>query len=288
MTWGVGKDFFESSVNVKGRNEVGAAITRFIFGITKKRQANLTEGVTEGVTEGTGQSFTYRLPFLSAAVDKNLSRYYNVYMKKSTTGNRQAQKYEMLSDFFQGTNGYARSNELKDQGFHQRDIKWMTKDGTLLKIKNGLFRYAQTPLVSNQGFIDISLSVPNGVICLLSALSYYELTTFNPSFISVALVRNTWPPQVEYPPVEFFYFSKKLFESGIDRVKIGGSYVRIYCPEKTVCDCFRLRHKLGLDIAREGLMEYLKMKNRNIEKLLKYAEICRVKSVITPWLQALV
>lgn len=136
--------------------------------------------------------------------------------------------------------------------------------------------------------MDISLSIPDGVICLLSALSYYELTTFNPTFISVALARNTWAPKIKYPPVEFFYFSKKQFEAGIDEVKIDNFNIRIYCPEKTVCDCFRLRNKLGLDIAKEGLTVYLKMKDRNLEKLLKYAEICRVKQLILTWLNALV
>ena len=161
-------------------------------------------------------------------------------------------------------------------------------DGLLIKIKNGLYRYAEIPLISNQSFIDISLSVPDGVICLLSALSYYELTTFNPTFISVAIPRNTWKPKIEYPPVEFFYFSEKQFEAGIDKVKIGHFKARIYCPEKTICDCFRHRNKLGVDIAKEGLTEYLRKKDRNLEKLLNYAKICRVKQLIQTWLNALI
>jgi hypothetical protein len=104
--------------------------------------------------------------------------------------------------------------------------------------------------------VDVSLSIPDGVICLLSALAFYELTTFNPTFISVALPRGTWKPKIEYPPVE--------------------------------CDCFRYRNKIGLDIAREGLIEYLKKKERSLEKLLQYAEICRVKSLIQSWLNALI
>ncbi|MCP5102794.1 MAG: Abortive infection protein AbiEi [bacterium] len=209
-------------------------------------------------------------------------------MKKTTVAILKHQKYEKLTEFFQGKKSYARTKDLRNSGFHQRDIKLMVDDGHLIKVKNGLFRHSDTPLISNQGFIDISFAVPDGVICLLSALSYYELTTFNPTFISIALSRNAWKPQIEYPPVEFFYFSEKQFEAGIVEVKIDNFNVRIYCPEKTVCDCFRLRHKLGLDIAKEGLTEYLKKKNRDLEKLLKYAEVCRVKQLIETWLNALV
>lgn len=208
-------------------------------------------------------------------------------MKKSSIDVKVEKEREISKIFLQG-NGYARTNDLVKKGIHQRDIKTALQDGLLIKIKNGLFRYTEIPLISNQGFVDVSLSVPDGVICLLSALSYYELTTFNPTFISVAIPRNAWKSKIEYPPVEFFYFSKKQFEAGIDVTEIGDFNVRIYSPEKTVCDCFRHRNRLGLDMAKEGLTEYMKRKNRNLEKLLKYAEICRVKQLIETWLNALI
>lgn len=208
-------------------------------------------------------------------------------MKKSSIDVK-VEKEREISEIFLQRNGYARTNDLIERGIHQRDIKMALVDGLLIKIKNGLFRYTGIPLISNQGFVDVSLSVPKGVICLLSALSYYELTTFNPTFISVAIPRDTWKPKIEYPPVEFFYFSKRQFEAGIDEVNIGDFNVRIYSPEKTVCDCFRHRNKLGLDSAKEGLTEYLKRKDRNLEKLLKYAEICQVKQLIQTWLNALI
>ena len=155
-------------------------------------------------------------------------------------------------------------------------------------MKNGLYKLTDIPVISNQSFIDLARAVPEGVICLLSALSYYELTTFNPSIISMAIYRKSWRPKIEYPPVEFYYFSTKQFEAGINEIKIKAHKVRIYCPEKTICDCFRYRNKLGLDIAKEGLSEYLKQKDRNLEKLFEYAEICRVKPLLQTWLNAMI
>jgi len=76
--------------------------------------------------------------------------------------------------------------------------------------------------------------------------------------------------------------------STFNEVKIANFNVRKYCPEKTICDCFRYRNKLGLDIAREGLSEYLKRNDRSLEKLLEYAGICRVKPVMNTWLDALI
>jgi predicted transcriptional regulator of viral defense system len=184
--------------------------------------------------------------------------------------------------------GFAETRELLAAGIHQRDIKRMRDEGQIIRLRKGLYRPADIPLVSNQGFVDLAHAAPEGVICLLSALSYYDLTTHNPSIIAMAIRRGSREPRIEHPPVEFYRFSKEQFEAGVNQVKIGESRVRIYYPEKTICDCFRYRGKLGLDIAKEGLAEYLKRRNRNLEKLLEYADICRVKPLLKTWLDALV
>ena len=197
-------------------------------------------------------------------------------------------RYKAIIGFFKGRRGYATMKDIIAEKIHTREIKKLFNEGVIVKVKNGLYRLTEIPVVSSQSFIDLSLAVPNGVISLLSALSYYELTTFQSSIISMAIHRKSWRPKIEYPPVEFYYFSTKQFEAGIDEIKINGYKVRIYCPEKTLADCFRYRNKIGFDVVKEGLSEYLKLKSRDIEKLLKYAEICRVKKLMQTWLNLLV
>lgn len=202
--------------------------------------------------------------------------------------NRNRPKYKKVLEIFKERRGYGTTKELVAGKVHTRDVKKLLDEGIINKVKNGVYRLSEIPVVSNQSFIDLSYSIPNGVICLMSALSYYELTTFQPTVISVAVNRKSRRPKIEYPPVEFYYFSTKQFEAGIDEMKIGGHKVRIYCLEKTLADCFRYRNKLGIDVVKEGLSEYLKLKSRDIEKLLKYAEICRVKKLMQTWLNLLV
>ena len=184
--------------------------------------------------------------------------------------------------------GYVTFGEMKKMGFHPRDIAGMVKSGDILVIKRGLYKNPNVDQGAYQGFFDLAIAEPRGVICLLSALSYYELTTFNPSIISMALPRHVRFPKVFYPPVEFYYFSDTQFESGREEVKAKGIIFKIYCREKTICDCFRYRNKIGLDAAKEGLTRYLKLKNRNIEKLLQFAQVCRVRPLVETWLNALV
>ncbi|MFO7929321.1 MAG: type IV toxin-antitoxin system AbiEi family antitoxin domain-containing protein [Candidatus Humimicrobiaceae bacterium] len=197
-------------------------------------------------------------------------------------------KERKIKKVFKEHDGFARTRDILAAGIHSRDIKRIKDEGKIIRVKRGLYRLSEIPLISNQGFIDLARSVPDGVICLLSALSFYELTTFNPSVISMALCRGKRRPKIEYPPVEFYYFSTKQFKVGIDKVNIKNHNIKIYCPEKTICDCFRYRSKLGIDIAKEALSNYLKKKDRDLESLLKYAEICRVKSIMEIWIKAMI
>lgn len=189
--------------------------------------------------------------------------------------------------FKKGT-AYVTFGEMKKKGIHPRNIARMVKSGDLLAIKRGLYKNPKIDQGANQGLLDLSVAEPRGVICLLSALSYYELTTFNPSVISMALPRDVRFPKILYPPVEFYHLSEEQFKAGIEEVNLKGIALRIYSREKTICDCFRYRNKIGLDAAKEGLAEYLKLKSRNIEKLLQLAQICRVRPLVETWLKAMV
>ena len=197
-------------------------------------------------------------------------------------------KDERMYEVFKTHKGFARTKDILAAGVHTRNIKRARGKGQVIQVKRGFYRLAEIPLISNQGFVDLARAVPGGIICLLSALSYYELTTFNPSVIAMAICRGSRKPKINYPPVEFYHFSKKQFEAGINKIKVKGHEIRIYNREKTICDCFRYRNKLGLDIAKEGLSEYLKRKDRDLEKLLEYAEICRIKPLLQTWLNAMI
>ena len=197
-------------------------------------------------------------------------------------------KEKRIDPIFRTPHGFARTKALLEGGIHPRQIKRLAEEGQLIRVKRGLYRLAEVPLISHQGFVDLACAVPDGVICLLSALSYFDMTTFNPSVISMAIRRGKRLPPIQYPPVEFYSFSPKPFEAGIEEIQMGSMVVRMYCPEKTICDCFRYRNKLGLDIAKEGLTEYLKRKDRHLEKLMEYAAICRVKPILQTWLFAMI
>jgi len=193
-----------------------------------------------------------------------------------------------IIEIFNQHYGYAYLKELKAQGVHTDTIRKMLIDGKIEKIKPGLYRLTNSPMMSHQGFVDACMAIPKAVICLHSALSYYGLTTAVPAVVMVALPREAKAPRLEYPPIKVFYFSRSNYKEGIELVHTETGDFRIYNMEKTIVDCFRYRKRLGEDVAVEGLKAYLRRKDANINKLLSFARKGRMFGIIRPYVEALV
>jgi len=195
---------------------------------------------------------------------------------------------DAIVKIFRANKGYARMSELKNAHIHTRNIARAVNEGTIEKVKPGLYKLVNYPWDEHGGFADVCNSNKKAVICLLSAADYHQLTTFNPSEIFVAVPNNTDKFILQYPPIKVYYFGDNYYEPGIETLETKSGTVRMYNKEKTIGDLFRYMNKLGEDIAVESLKEYLKnRKGRNISKLLEYSEICGVKKKIEPMAKAL-
>lgn len=196
-------------------------------------------------------------------------------------------KRDKIIDVFRRNGGFLRPKDLRKEGYDPRWVYRLLEEAIIEKVHWGLYKLREMPSTNYSGFAEIARAIPAGIICLRSALAYYEFTTYNPSIIDVAIKRDSRPVDISYPPVKVWEFSLKFFDIGKTYIRIAETDVAMFDKEKTICDCFRFRNKIGIDIAKEGLQEYLKLKDRDIPKLLKYAEICRVKAVMRPYLDAM-
>lgn len=195
---------------------------------------------------------------------------------------------EKIIKIFAKNNGYARMMELRTSGVQTRDIAKAIENGIIEKIKPGLYKLVNYEHDEHESFVEVCHANKRAVICMLSAASYYELTTFNPSEIYVAVPNNTDKFELKYPPIKLYYFADTYYLPGIETLKTKSGIVRIYNKEKTIGDLFRYINKIGDDIAVESLKTYLQnRKGRSIPKLIEYAEICGVKKKIEPMIKAI-
>ena len=178
--------------------------------------------------------------------------------------------------------------ELKAAGFSHYKINQMVDDGTLLKLNKKY--YENTNYQGEESdFYYVSAYAPKGVVCLMSAASYYNLTTYRPDSIDVAIQRkskvSTMP---DWPTLSVYYYADDRFEIGVKTIRDGKNQFKIYDIEKTVVDIVFFREKVGIEETKEILVNYLRRKDRNLNRLLRYAEMLKCGDIMKTYLEVLV
>ena len=195
--------------------------------------------------------------------------------------------FEKEKRAFSRSGGLLRTGAALRAGIHPRTLYDMRDEGVVEELSRGLYRLADLPPLSSPDLVTVALKIPTGVICLISALAYHEITTQIPHEVQIALSRGTEPPRLKHPPLRMFWFTGRSFTDGIETHKVDGIRLRVYSPEKTLADCFKYRNKLGLDTVLEALRLYGSRKRPNVDDLMKFARVCRVEKVMRPYLEAL-
>src|SRR5512145_2809172 len=188
---------------------------------------------------------------------------------------------------FQKHKGAMRSSEVFAEGIQARTLYQMRDDGLLVQEGRGLYRLADRQVWSDPDLAIISLRIPKGVICLISALYFHEITTQIPHQVQVALPKNSEKPRIYYPPTRFFWISPEAFEAGVEKHTVDNIEIKVYGVAKTVADCFKFRNKIGLEVALEALREGLRQQKCTSNEVLRFARIDRVERIILPYLEAL-
>jgi predicted transcriptional regulator of viral defense system len=194
--------------------------------------------------------------------------------------------FRQAKELFRRRGGILSTGEALRKGVHPRTLYAMRDAGVLVRLSRGLYRLADLPPLGNPDLVSVALKVSSGVVCLISALAYHELTTQIPHEVHVAIARGAEPPRLDHPPLRVFWFSGKAFTEGMESREVDGVPVRIYSPEKTLADCFKYRNKIGLDVAIEALRLYRDRRHVKVGELMRLARVCRVERVMRPYLEA--
>lgn len=178
--------------------------------------------------------------------------------------------------------------ELKDKGFSYYKINQMVEQGMLIKLNKKYYENVNFDGEESDFYYAYAF-VPEGVVCLLSAAAYYNLSTYRPEAIDVAIPRkakvSTLP---DWPELNVCYFTNDRFDTGIKTVEDGNNRFRIYDIEKTVVDVVFYREKVGIEETKEILINYLNRGDRDLNRLIRYAELLKCGDVMKKYLEVLV
>lgn len=181
-----------------------------------------------------------------------------------------------------------RPRDLAMQGVAPDYVRTLVRRGEVERLGRGLYRRLDTVIEANETVAAVCARVPDAIVCLLSALRFYEIGTQDPRRVWIAIPNKAWEPRITDLPVMIVRFSGQMLTYGVVTREIGGVPVRITSPSRTVVDCFRYRNKVGVDVALEALKDALSLRLATVDEIVRAADVCRIRNVIQPYLEAVV
>ncbi len=188
---------------------------------------------------------------------------------------------------FRQAGGVLRTAQVLQAGIHPRDLYALRDAGVLEVVSRGVYRLADMPPLAEPDFVTVATRIPKAVIAVVSALHFHGLTTEIPHEVSIALPKGTARPRLEWPPLRVYWFSGVMYSSGIEIHERDGVELQVYGAAKAVADCFRLRNRLGIEVAVDALRTGLTERVFTPAELLGEAKTCRVGAIVRPYLEAL-
>ncbi len=202
---------------------------------------------------------------------------------KSNNSNGSIQKATRI---FRKSGGTLRSAAVFRAGIHPRTLYAMRDSGALECVSRGIYRLADAPLISNPDLTVCAHKAPMAVVCLISALAFHGITTQIPHHVHIAIAPGARAPKHTHPPMMVYRFGGRSLTAGVEKHMIDGTPVRIFSAAKTVADCFKFRNRIGLDVAVEALRMHLRKRGKNVDQLIRFSEVNRVRRVMMPYIEA--
>ena len=181
-----------------------------------------------------------------------------------------------------------RPRDVEARGMARESLLRLYRQGILVRPARGVYALAESSVTEHHSLAVAAKLVPRGVVCLLSALRFHGLTTQDPHEVWIAIDYKAHKPSVASPALRVVRFSGPALVEGIAVHEIERVQGHVYGAAKTVADCFKYRHKIGIDVAIEALRDALRSKKAAVDEIHRFAKVCRVANVIQPYLESAV
>jgi len=179
------------------------------------------------------------------------------------------------------------ARELSAAGIPARTVSRLAAQGQVRRVGRGLYTGSGSSPSVHQSAIEVVKQAPKAVVCLLSALEIHGIGVQAPFEVWIALPAGTHAPKSTQAALRVTRLSGAAFTEGVETIVLDGAPVRVYNLAKTITDCFKLRNKVGLDVALEALREAWQQRKVTMDELWRYAKVNRMTNVMRPYLEAL-
>ena len=176
--------------------------------------------------------------------------------------------------------GIVRPRDIEAIGIPREYLLRVYRKGKLSRTGRETYTLPGAAVTERHSYAEEAKRVPEAVLCLLSAQAFQEITTQSPASVWIPLGKGARKPSTVSPSLRVVRLTGSSLSESNEKHPVEGVTVRVYSAAKTVADYFKLRNKIGLDIAIEALKDCLRQKKATLNEIYRYAKICRVSNVI--------
>ena len=181
-------------------------------------------------------------------------------------------KKEILKKVIENNGGIAKTSDFAANGINKYEVAAFCKEGIIERIRRGFYQLPQSKSITEEQLIREFL--PQGIICVESALFHYGYSDFSPREWSIAVPRTATRvvKSIEEFPMKAYYIQKEFLDIGKSVSNFNGVILPVYDRERTICDCFKYRTKLDNEIFNKAVNVYAVDEKKNLANLSKYAK----------------
>ena len=186
-------------------------------------------------------------------------------------GERMAKK-DIAKQVVTTSGGIARTADFLAVGLSKSDVCALNNEGYLERIRHGYYKLANNNDISEEQLL--ATLIPEGIVCMESALFHYGYSDFSPRVWTLAVPRTISRPKLKIDAIRFmpYFIPKGYYEIGKTAAKFNGITLAIYDRERTICDCFKHRAKLDNETFNKAIHAYVADDKKNLSNLSKYAK----------------
>lgn len=190
-----------------------------------------------------------------------------------------------MYDLLQENNGFLKTSDVVAAGVSRTVLGGFVREHGLERVAHGLYMSQDA---WEDGMFVIQTRYPRAVFSHESALYLLSLANREPAPFSVTLKTGTNSAELSKQGVKVYKVREGLFSEGVIEARSpSGHKVRTYNAERTICDLFRSRRNIELQVLQEAVKTYIRQKEKNIPLLMRYAKMFSVEVHVRQYLEAL-
>lgn len=194
--------------------------------------------------------------------------------------------YDIAKKIIIDSSGIATTSDFISAGIKNYDISNLCKEGLIIRIRNGFYRLPDS--MPSEEFL-LSRLLPEGIVCLESALYHYGYNDYAPLAWSIAVPRTISQSKlkIEGLPLNAHFIPTENYKLGIAMDSFNGVNLLIYDKERTICDCFKYRNQMDSETFAKAINAYSVDNEKNLSNLSKYAKQLRVYKKVMEMMEVL-